>query len=598
MEKIRNFSIVAHIDHGKSTLSDRILEFTKTVEKRDMSAQVLDSLEIEKEKGITIKSAAVTVKYKAKDNTEYIFNLIDTPGHVDFSYEVSRSLAACEGAILIVDATQGIEAQTIANFYLAFEADLTILPVINKIDLPAAEPEAVKNQIEKEFALDKEDVVLASAKEGIGIGDLLEKIIEVIPAPKGDENNQLKALLFDAYFDKFRGAIIHIRVVEGTLKEHDKVKFYFNESVYNVEELGIIGVDKKNRQKKKELSVGEVGYVILGIKSVSEVKIGDTLTHLENSCQEPLPGYKEVKPMVFAGIFPTVSEDYNDLRNVMGKLQLNDSSLQYEKDSSLALGFGFRCGFLGLLHMEIVQERLIREFDMSVIVTAPSVRYHVEKTDGSKIMIENPAEFPPPTEIALIKEPFIKATIITPTEFLGNIMGLIQAKRGIQKRLNHIDEKRIEGVFELPLSEIIFDFYDKLKSLTKGYASFDYEMIDYRETIVSKVQILVNKEPVDAFSFLCYQDFARERSKVILEKLKKEIPRHMFAIALQAAIGNNIIARENISALRKDVTSKCYGGDISRKRKLLEKQKEGKRKMKSIGSIDIPQKAFINILKN
>lgn len=595
---IRNFSIVAHIDHGKSTLSDRILEFTKTVEKRDMSAQVLDSLEIEKEKGITIKSAAVTVKYKAKDNTEYIFNLIDTPGHVDFSYEVSRSLAACEGAILIVDATQGIEAQTIANFYLAFEADLTILPVINKIDLPAADPEAVKNQIEKEFALDKEDVVLASAKEGIGIDDLLEKIIKVIPAPKGNPNDQLKALLFDAYFDKFRGAIIHIRVVEGTLKEQDKVKFYFNESVYNVEELGVIGVDKKNRQKKKELSVGEVGYVILGIKSVSEVKIGDTLTHLENSCQEPLPGYKEVKPMVFAGIFPTVSEDYNDLRNVMGKLQLNDSSLQYEKDSSLALGFGFRCGFLGLLHMEIVQERLIREFDMSVIVTAPSVRYHVEKTDGSKIMIENPAEFPAPTEIALIKEPFIKATIITPTEFLGNIMGLIQAKRGIQKRLNHIDEKRIEGVFELPLSEIIFDFYDKLKSLTKGYASFDYEMIDYRETIVSKVQILVNKEPVDAFSFLCYQDFARERSKVILEKLKKEIPRHMFAIALQAAIGNNIIARENISALRKDVTSKCYGGDISRKRKLLEKQKEGKRKMKSIGSIDIPQKAFINILKN
>ena len=598
MKTIRNFSIVAHIDHGKSTLSDRILEFTKTVEKRNMSAQVLDSLEIEKEKGITVKSAAVTVKYLAKDGIEYIFNLIDTPGHVDFSYEVSRSLAACEGAILIVDATQGIEAQTIANFYLAFEADLTILPVINKIDLPAADTDMVSKQIEKEFALDQCDIVLASAKEGIGIEDLLEKIITVIPPPTGNSNSPLKALLFDAYFDKFRGAIIHLKVVEGTLKEQEKVKFYFSKNTYQVEELGIIGVDKANRQKKKELIAGEVGYVILGIKSVSQVKIGDTLTHEKNSCQEALSGYKEVKPMVFAGIFPTVSEDYNDLRNVMEKLQLNDSSLQYEKDSSLALGFGFRCGFLGLLHMEIVQERLIREFNMSVIVTAPSVRYHIEKTDGTKIMIDNPADFPSPNDIALTKEPYIKATIITPVQFLGNIMGLIQEKRGIQKRLNHIDEKRIEGIFELPLSEIIFDFYDKLKSLTKGYASFDYEIIDYRDTIVSKVQILVNKEPVDAFSFLCFQDSSRERSKVILEKLKNEIPRHMFAIALQAAIGNNIIARENISALRKDVTSKCYGGDISRKRKLLEKQKEGKKKMKSIGNIDIPQKAFINILKN
>ena len=596
---IRNFCIIAHIDHGKSTLSDRILEFTQTIDKRSLNEQVLDSLDIERERGITVKSATVTIKYKAKDGQEYLLNLIDTPGHVDFSYEVSRSLAACEGAILIVDASQGIEAQTIANFYLAFESDLTILPVINKIDLPAAEPELVSEQIEKEFALDKADVVKASAKAGIGIEDVLENVIRVIPPPAGKLNTPLKALIFDAYFDQFRGGVIYLRVYDGEIKENDHVLLHFSNLKYHVEELGEIGVGKNRRQKKNSLSAGVVGYLILGIKSVSDIKIGDTITHVDNPCKEPLPGYKEIQPMVFAGIFPTSTDDYTDLRSAMEKLKLNDGALSYEKDNSEALGFGFRCGFLGLLHMEIIQERLIREFDMSVILTAPSVQYYVTtKKSTEPEIIDNPSKLPDLTIIETVEEPYIKATIISPASFLGNIMNLIQDKRGIQKNIRYLDEKRIEGTFELPLGEIVFDFYDKLKSLTKGYASFEYEVIDYRPTKVAKVEILVSKEPVDAFSFLCHHDKARDRAKTILEKLREEIPKHMFTIPLQAAIGSTIIARETISAMRKDVTAKCYGGDISRKRKLLEKQKEGKKRMKSIGNVEIPQKAFLNILKN
>ena len=596
---IRNFCIIAHIDHGKSTLSDRILEFTNTIDKRNMSNQILDSLDIERERGITVKSATVTIRYRAKNNQEYLLNLIDTPGHVDFSYEVSRSLAACEGAILIVDASQGIEAQTIANFYLAFESNLTILPVINKIDLPAAEPDIVSDEIEREFAFNKKDIVLASAKINIGIDEVLESIIRLIPPPQGRSDLPLKALIFDAYFDKFRGTVIYTRIYEGTIREGDHVLLHFSKQKYQVEELGLIGVGKYLRQKQTELGAGKVGYLILGIKSVSDIQIGDTLTHEHLPCKQPLPGYQKIQSMVFAGIFPTVTDEYSHLRTSMEKLKLNDGALHYEKDNSEALGFGFRCGFLGLLHMEIVQERLIREFDVSVILTAPSVQYSVKvKSKKANFIVDNPRKLPEITQIESVEEPYIKATIISPVNYLGNIMKLIQDKRGIQKNIRYLNEKRIEGIFELPLSEIVFDFYDKLKSYTKGYASFEYEIIDYRSTQIVRVDILVNKEPVDAFSFLSHREKARERAKTILEKLRGEIPKHMFAIPLQASIGSTIIARETISAMRKDVTAKCYGGDISRKRKLLEKQKEGKKRMKSIGNVEIPQKAFLNILKN
>lgn len=592
---IRNFCIIAHIDHGKSTLSDRILEQTSAVDKRKMQAQMLDSLDIERERGITVKSATASLNFTAKSGETYRLNLIDTPGHVDFSYEVSRSLAACEGALLVVDAAQGIEAQTLANFYLALESELEILPVVNKIDLPSADLESVSDQIEKELGLDKKDIAPVSAKNGIGIDDLLEKLVAVIPPPPINDEPELKALIFDSFFDAYRGAIVCVRVFNGNIKPGDKVTLVFNQKRYTVEEVGLLGIQ---RAKGENLSAGEVGYVILGIKSVSEITSGDTITHTNNPTKNPLPGYKEVKPMVFAGIFPIDADDYNDLADAMEKLKLNDAALTYQKENSLALGFGFRCGFLGVLHMEIIQERLLGEFGLSTMLTAPSVQYLLKCTGKEEVSMDNPADFPDPSTIDYVKEPFIKASIIAPADFLGSIIQLVNEKRGIQKTINYLDEKRLEAIFELPFGEVVFDFYDRLKSVSKGYASLDYEFIDHRETIVSKVEILVNKEPVDALSFLVHRDKARERGKHILEKLKEEIHRHMFAIPLQATIGSNVIARENIAAMRKDVTAKCYGGDISRKRKLLEKQKEGKKKMKAIGNVEIPQKAFLNVLKS
>ena len=595
---IRNFCIIAHIDHGKSTLSDRLMELTDRVDKRNMEEQMLDSLEIERERGITIKSAAVTLRYPAKDGLVYSLNLIDTPGHVDFTYEVSRSLAACEGAILIVDASQGIEAQTLANYFLALNADLTILPVINKIDLPSAEVDRVQAQIESELALDSRDIVRVSAKTGLGVNDLLEKIVSYFPPPKDAGEPPLRALIFDSYFDIYRGAVACVRIFQGILAPRDRVKLFATGREYQVEEVGLLGL---GREKTDRLSCGEVGYAILGIKSVSELKTGDTITGAEEPATEPLPGYKEVKPMVFAGIFPIDADDYGNLSVAMDKLSLNDGALQYEKDSSLALGFGFRCGFLGLLHMEIVQERLSREFRVDVLITAPNVSYQVDLAHlhqkEKTIWVNNPKDMPDPTRIAEVREPYVKASIISPATYLGSILHLIREKRGFQKHIHYLDPKRVEAIFELPLAEMVFDFYDKLKSCTKGYASLDYELIDYRSTSILKVDILVNKEPVDALSSLLHRDKARERSRAIIERLKEEIPRHMFLIPLQACVGSQVIARENIAALRKDVTSKCYGGDISRKRKLLEKQKEGKKKMKSIGSVDIPQKAFLNALK-
>jgi GTP-binding protein LepA len=596
---IRNFCIVAHIDHGKSTLSDRLIEITQTVEKRKMQTQILDSLDIERERGITIKAAAVCLHYTAKNGERYTLNLIDTPGHVDFTYEVSRSLAACEGAILVVDASQGVEAQTLANFYLAFEANLTILPVINKIDLPSADIEATSDQIEKELSLDRKDIVCVSAKQGIGIEELLEKLIEVIPPPPDPTEQQLKGLIFDSFFDVYRGAVICVRIYQGTIKVGDKVKLFFAGKEYTCEEVGLLGVTKI---KCESLKTGEVGYVILGIKSVSDVRVGDTMTGVNNPASEALPGYKEVKPMVFAGIFPVETDEYGNLKEAMEKLKLNDSALTYEQDNSIALGFGFRCGFLGLLHMDIVVERLSREFNVPAILTAPSVAYRVtirgKVGEEEKVLCDNPARFPDPAMIIQTEEPFIRAKVITPNEYLGAVFQLVIDKRGIQKNVVYLDAKRIEVEYELPLGEVVFDFYDKLKSLSRGYASLDYELIDLRPADIVKVEVLVKKEPVDALSFLVERGKARERSTVILEKLKDEIPKHMFAIPLQATIGGNIIAREDITAMRKDVTAKCYGGDISRKRKLLEKQKEGKKRMKSIGSVDIPQEAFINILKS
>ncbi len=599
-EKIRNFCIVAHIDHGKSTLSDRLIEATNAIDKRKMSDQILDSLDIEKERGITVKSAVISLKYRAKNEEEYLLNLIDTPGHVDFTYEVSRSLAACEGAILIIDGSQGIEAQTLSNFYLAFEANLTILPVINKIDLPAANIEKTSEEIEKELDLDTDNIIKISAKNNIGVEDVLEGIISIIPPPlKNTAATSTKALVFDSFFDKYRGAIICTRVFEGEIKTNSQMKLFFANKEYQVEEVGYLGLERK---KRDSLKTGEVGYVILGAKSVSEIKTGDTLTNAKNPCEKPLEGYKEIKSMVFAGIYPIDSNKYQELKDAMEKLVLNDGALKYEKDNSLALGFGFRCGFLGLLHMEIVQERLSQEFNMEVIITAPSVLYQVtlskkNNKEAKTISIDNPSKFPEPNLIESIKEPHIKASIVTPSKYLGGILKLIQERRGTQLNLRYLNEKRVEGIFELPLGEIVFDFYDKLKSITKGYASFDYELIDYRPADICKIDILINKEVVDAFSFLIHQEKARERGLGILKKLLNEIPRQMFAIPLQAAIGSTIIARETIKALRKDVTAKCYGGDISRKRKLLEKQKEGKKQMKSVGNVDIHQKTFINVLK-
>lgn len=592
-EKIRNFSIIAHIDHGKSTLADRILEQTETVSKREMQAQLLDSMDLERERGITIKLNAIELNYKAKDGETYIFHLIDTPGHVDFTYEVSRSLAACEGAILVVDAAQGIEAQTLANVYLALDNDLEILPVINKIDLPAADPEMVRQEIEDVIGLDASEAVLASAKAGIGIEEILEQIVEKVPAPQGEVDAPLKALIFDSVYDAYRGVILQIRVIDGSVKVGDRIQLMSNGKEFDVTEVGIFTPKAVARDF---LMAGDVGYVAAAIKTVADTRVGDTVTLASNPATEALEGYKEMNPMVFAGIYPIESNKFNDLREALEKLQLNDASLRFEPETSQALGFGFRCGFLGLLHMDVIQERLEREFGIDLIMTAPSVVYHINTTDGETLEVANPSEFPDPTRIENIEEPFVKAQIMVPNDFVGPVMELAQRKRGIFLTMDYLDANRVNIIYHIPLSEIVFDFFDKLKSSTKGYASFDYEISDYRPSNLVKMDILLNAEKVDALSFIVHKDFAFERGKVIVEKLKKLIPRQQFEVPIQATIGNKIVARSDIKALRKNVVAKCYGGDISRKRKLLEKQKAGKKRMKAIGSVEVPQEAFLSVL--
>ena len=592
-EKIRNFSIIAHIDHGKSTLADRILEQTETVSKREMQAQLLDSMDLERERGITIKLNAIELNYKAKDGETYIFHLIDTPGHVDFTYEVSRSLAACEGAILVVDAAQGIEAQTLANVYLALDNDLEILPVINKIDLPAADPEMVRQEIEDVIGLDASEAILASAKAGIGIEEILEQIVEKVPAPQGQVDAPLKALIFDSVYDAYRGVILQIRVIDGSLKVGDRIQLMSNGKEFDVTEVGIFTPKAVSRDF---LMAGDVGYVAASIKTVADTRVGDTVTLASNPATEALKGYKEMNPMVFAGIYPIESNKFNDLREALEKLQLNDASLRFEPETSQALGFGFRCGFLGLLHMDVIQERLEREFGIDLIMTAPSVVYHINTTDGETLEVANPSEFPDPTRIENIEEPFVKAQIMVPNDFVGSVMELAQRKRGIFLTMDYLDANRVNIIYNIPLSEIVFDFFDKLKSSTKGYASFDYEISDYRPSNLVKMDILLNAEKVDALSFIVHKDFAFERGKVIVEKLKKLIPRQQFEVPIQATIGNKIVARSDIKALRKNVLAKCYGGDISRKRKLLEKQKAGKKRMKAIGSVEVPQEAFLSVL--
>ncbi|MGO2960874.1 MAG: translation elongation factor 4 [Lactococcus cremoris] len=592
-EKIRNFSIIAHIDHGKSTLADRILEQTETVSKREMQAQLLDSMDLERERGITIKLNAIELNYKAKDGETYIFHLIDTPGHVDFTYEVSRSLAACEGAILVVDAAQGIEAQTLANVYLALDNDLEILPVINKIDLPAADPEMVRQEIEDVIGLDASEAVLASAKAGIGIEEILEQIVEKVPAPQGEVDAPLKALIFDSVYDAYRGVILQIRVIDGSVKVGDRIQLMSNGKEFDVTEVGIFTPKAVARDF---LMAGDVGYVAAAIKTVADTRVGDTVTLASNPATESLEGYKEMNPMVFAGIYPIESNKFNDLREALEKLQLNDASLRFDPETSQALGFGFRCGFLGLLHMDVIQERLEREFGIDLIMTAPSVVYHINTTDGETLEVANPSEFPDPTRIENIEEPFVKAQIMVPNDFVGPVMELAQRKRGIFLTMDYLDANRVNIIYHIPLSEIVFDFFDKLKSSTKGYASFDYEISDYRPSNLVKMDILLNAEKVDALSFIVHKDFAFERGKVIVEKLKKLIPRQQFEVPIQATIGNKIVARSDIKALRKNVLAKCYGGDISRKRKLLEKQKAGKKRMKAIGSVEVPQEAFLSVL--
>lgn len=592
-EKIRNFSIIAHIDHGKSTLADRILEQTETVSKREMQAQLLDSMDLERERGITIKLNAIELNYKAKDGETYIFHLIDTPGHVDFTYEVSRSLAACEGAILVVDAAQGIEAQTLANVYLALDNDLEILPVINKIDLPAADPEMVRQEIEDVIGLDASEAVLASAKAGIGIEEILEQIVEKVPAPQGEVDAPLKALIFDSVYDAYRGVILQIRVIDGSVKVGDRIQLMSNGKEFDVTEVGIFTPKAVARDF---LMAGDVGYVAAAIKTVADTRVGDTVTLASNPATEALEGYKEMNPMVFAGIYPIESNKFNDLREALEKLQLNDASLRFDPETSQALGFGFRCGFLGLLHMDVIQERLEREFGIDLIMTAPSVVYHINTTDGETLEVANPSEFPDPTRIENIEEPFVKAQIMVPNDFVGPVMELAQRKRGIFLTMDYLDANRVNIIYHIPLSEIVFDFFDKLKSSTKGYASFDYEISDYRPSNLVKMDILLNAEKVDALSFIVHKDFAFERGKVIVEKLKKLIPRQQFEVPIQATIGNKIVARSDIKALRKNVLAKCYGGDISRKRKLLEKQKAGKKRMKAIGSVEVPQEAFLSVL--
>ena len=593
-ENIRNFCIVAHIDHGKSTLSDRLIEKTKIIDERYHRNQMTDDMDIERERGITIKSHAVRIPYTAKDGKNYVLNFVDTPGHVDFSYEVSRAIASCEGAILIIDATQGVESQTLSNMYLALEHDLEILPVINKIDLPAADIDAAKHQIDHDLGLDSDAAVAVSAKTGENIDALFEAIITTFPPPKGSKDNPLQALIFDCHYDPYRGVVVHVRVFEGMIKPGMTIRFMNTGGEYKVEETGTFVLDLV---KQDSLQAGEVGYIIAGIKTVSDVGVGDTITDAAFPCKAPLSGFKEVKPVVFSSVYPTDTNDYEELRESFEKLKLNDASLTWEKDSSLALGHGFRCGFLGLLHLEIVQERLEREFDQSVIFTAPSVRYKLTMRTGEEIICDNPADYPDEGLIASAEEPYIKATLITPTNYLGNVMSLCMEKRGVQTNMTYLDEKRVEMTYEMPLAEVLFDFYDRLKSISRGYASFDYEVIETRPTDLAKIDILINGKPVDALAQLAYKPSAYDKARLVCEKLKDEIPRQQFKIPIQGAIGSQIIARETISALRKDVLAKCYGGDITRKRKLLEKQKEGKKRMKMIGDVELPQSAFLAVLK-
>ncbi len=591
-KNIRNFSIIAHIDHGKSTLADRLLEYTGALSKREMTAQVLDSMDLEKERGITIKAHAVRLLYRADDSKDYILNLIDTPGHVDFSYEVSRSLASCEGALLIVDASQGVEAQTLANTYLALEHNLEIIPVINKIDLPNADPEKTKEQIEEAIGLDCSEAILASAKEGIGTKEILESIVKKIPPPEGDDDKPLKALIFDSWFDNYQGVIVLVRVFEGTVIPGKKITLMATGGLFEVSQVGIFS---PKMEAVPELTSGEVGYIIAAIKKVTDTKIGDTITDADNPANEPCPGYKDITPMVFCGFYPTQSHQYENLRDALNKLRLNDSSFVYEPETFMALGFGFRCGFLGLLHMEIIKERLEREFDLSLLSTAPTVVYRVTKTDKTVLQVDNPALLPETYE--MIEEPIVLATIFVPSDFIGPVLDLCQEKRGIQKNFTYIGKDRIKVEYELPLNEILWDFYDRLKSISKGYASMDYEFVGYTESDLVKLNILLNGEAVDALSLIVHKDKAYYKGRELAEKLRGIIPRQMFEVAIQAAIGNKIIARESVKAMRKDVIAKCYGGDITRKRKLLEKQKEGKKRMKQFGRIELPQEAFLAVLK-
>ena len=594
-DKIRNFSIIAHIDHGKSTLADRLIEKTGVLSQREMEDQILDNMDIERERGITIKSQAVRMKYKAKDGEEYTLNLIDTPGHVDFNYEVSRSLAACDGAILVVDASQGVEAQTLANVYLAIDNNLEILPVINKIDLPNARPDEVKKEIEDIIGIPAMDAPCISAKSGLNVEEVLERIVTDLPAPKGDENAKAKCLIFDSYYDNYKGAVAYVRVMDGTLKVGDEILLMATGTTYTIAEVGYFAPGQY--LPTKEIKAGAVGYIAASIKSLTDIHVGDTITLKNNPADNPLPGYKKVTPMVYCGLYPVDGSEYENLKIALEKLKLNDAALEYEPETSAALGFGFRCGFLGLLHLEIIEERLDREFDLGLITTAPSVIYKVHKTTGEILDVYNPADLPPQTEISYMEEPIVTADIITPKEYIGNIMDICQNRRGIFIDMKYLDDNRVTLIYEMPLNEIIYDFFDSLKSRTKGYASFDYEFKEYRKSNLVKLDIHVNGEPVDALSFIVFKDNAYDRGKKMVEKLKEVIPRHLFAIPLQAVVGGTIIARETISAMRKDVLAKCYGGDITRKKKLLEKQKRGKKRMRQIGNVEMPQEAFLSVLK-